>query len=140
MTSSRTAVQDFSTSNKLYVNAVVTFYTVLNGEKTAQLADVYSTLTGSQKLANPQTLDSYGKFKQPCYIEEAVIMTVTGLGNTPDHDTGVVGLPVIINGNGSPEGVVTAGIGSLYTRLDGGANTTLYVKESGTGSSGWVAK
>lgn len=41
---------------------------------------------------------------------------------------------------GSPEGVVSAGIGTLYRRLDGGAGTTLYVKESGTGSTGWVAK
>lgn len=24
--------------------------------------------------------------------------------------------------------------------IDGGANTTLYVKESGTGNTGWIAK
>jgi hypothetical protein len=40
----------------------------------------------------------------------------------------------------SPEGVVTALVGSLYTRTNGGAGTTLYVKESGTGNTGWVAK
>jgi hypothetical protein len=44
------------------------------------------------------------------------------------------------SGSGSPESVVTAPIGSLYTRTDGGASTTLYVKESGTGSTGWIAK
>lgn len=43
-------------------------------------------------------------------------------------------------GAGSPEGVVSAPIGTLYTRTDGSASTTLYVKESGTGSTGWVAK
>lgn len=43
-------------------------------------------------------------------------------------------------GTGSPEGVVTAGIGSTYRRLDGSTNTTLYTKESGTGNTGWVAK
>lgn len=43
-------------------------------------------------------------------------------------------------GAGSPEGAVTAPVGSLYTRTDGGANTTLYVKESGAGNTGWVAK
>ncbi|MGZ4617195.1 MAG: hypothetical protein ACXV3F_00395 [Frankiaceae bacterium] len=42
--------------------------------------------------------------------------------------------------SGAPEGVVTAPIGTLYRRTDGGAATTFYVKESGTGSSGWVAK
>lgn len=41
---------------------------------------------------------------------------------------------------GSPEGVVTAPVGAIRTRLDGGAGSTLYVKESGTGSTGWVAK
>lgn len=43
-------------------------------------------------------------------------------------------------GAGTPEGAVTAPIGSLFTRTDGGANTTLYVKESGAGNTGWVAK
>lgn len=46
----------------------------------------------------------------------------------------------IIPGTGSPEGVVTAGVGSLFLRTDGGAGTTLYVKQSGTGNTGWVAK
>lgn len=44
------------------------------------------------------------------------------------------------SGSGTPEGVVTAPVGSLYTRTDGGATTTLYVKESGAGNTGWVAK
>jgi hypothetical protein len=42
-------------------------------------------------------------------------------------------------GYGSPENVVTAGIGSTYRRIDGGASTSLYVKESGTGNTGWRA-
>ena len=45
-----------------------------------------------------------------------------------------------LTGSGSPEGVVTAPVGSMYTRSDGGTSTTLYVKESGTGNTGWVAK
>jgi hypothetical protein len=44
------------------------------------------------------------------------------------------------SGSGAPNGVVTASVGSLYTRTDGAAGTTLYVKESGTGNTGWVAK
>jgi hypothetical protein len=43
-------------------------------------------------------------------------------------------------GIGSPEGIISAPIGSLYTNLSGGTNTTLYVKVSGTDSTGWVAK
>lgn len=42
--------------------------------------------------------------------------------------------------SGSPEGVLSAPVGSMYSRTDGGTNTTLYVKESGTGNTGWVAK
>jgi len=46
----------------------------------------------------------------------------------------------LYSGTGSPESVVTAGVGSLYLRTDGGASTSLYVKESGTGNTGWVGK
>jgi hypothetical protein len=48
--------------------------------------------------------------------------------------------PLIKSGSGSPEGVVTAVIGSMYLRTDGGASTTLYIKTSGSGSTGWTAK
>jgi len=44
------------------------------------------------------------------------------------------------DGSGSPEGVITADIGSIYFRTDGGAGTSFYVKESGTGNTGWVGK
>lgn len=43
-------------------------------------------------------------------------------------------------GTGSPESAVTAAVGSMYLRTDGGAGTTLYIKESGSGNTGWVAK
>ena len=46
----------------------------------------------------------------------------------------------ILTGAGSPEGAASAPVGSLYLRNDGGANTSLYVKESGTGNTGWAAK
>lgn len=47
----------------------------------------------------------------------------------------------ILSGAGAPNGVVPANIGSMYLRTDGGAGTTLYVKESGNGTNtGWVGK
>jgi len=47
----------------------------------------------------------------------------------------------ITQGTGTPNGAVTASVGALFLRLDGGAATTLYVKESGTNTNtGWVAK
>ena len=50
------------------------------------------------------------------------------------------GNAAIITGNGSPEGVVVAPVGSLYLRKDGGAGTSLYVKETGAGNTGWAGK
>lgn len=47
--------------------------------------------------------------------------------------------PTWTSGSGSPEGSVTASVGSMYTRSDGGTGTTLYVKESGSGNTGWVS-
>ncbi len=44
----------------------------------------------------------------------------------------------LISGTGTPEGAVTASVGALYLRTDGGSGTTLYTKESGAGNTGWV--
>jgi parallel beta-helix repeat protein len=46
----------------------------------------------------------------------------------------------LFSGNGTPESKVTSGPGSVYLRLDGAAGSTFYVKESGTGATGWIAK
>ena len=46
----------------------------------------------------------------------------------------------LVTGSGSPEGVVTAPTGSMYLNTAGGASTTLYVKTSGSGNTGWTAK
>lgn len=43
------------------------------------------------------------------------------------------------SGTGSPEGVVTAAVGSMYRRIDGGSGTRIYWKNTGTGNTGWVA-
>jgi hypothetical protein len=54
--------------------------------------------------------------------------------------TGTKGYPQLYQGSGSPETVVSAVVGSTYLRTDGGAATSLYVKESGTGNTGWIGK
>ena len=46
----------------------------------------------------------------------------------------------ISSGSGSPEGVLTASPGAIYINTDGGTKTSMYVKESGTGNTGWVGK
>jgi hypothetical protein len=46
----------------------------------------------------------------------------------------------VYSGAGDPENVVTAPVGSLWLRTDGGAGSALYVKQSGAGFTGWAAK
>lgn len=58
-----------------------------------------------------------------------------GAGYGPDTDTD----RFLLWGTGTPEGSITANIGALYARLDGSTSTTLYIKQSGTGNTGWVA-
>lgn len=81
------------------------------------------------------------------YIPDAV-----GVGVTPSaykfevsgtaKISGVLtlGSITVTTGTGTPEGAVTAVVGSLFIRTDGGTTTTFYVKETGTGNTGWVAK
>ncbi len=63
-----------------------------------------------------------------------------------DSDLAVTSTGVLLGGvgiergTGTPNGAITAVPGSLYLNESGGAGTTLYVKESGTGNTGWVAK
>jgi hypothetical protein len=47
----------------------------------------------------------------------------------------------ISSGEGAPNGVRTGNPGDMYLRIDGGAGTSLYVKETGIGTNtGWVGK
>ena len=48
--------------------------------------------------------------------------------------------PAEIWGSDTPEGAITAPVGSIFHRTNGGAGTCLYVKETGTGNTGWAAK
>jgi hypothetical protein len=42
-------------------------------------------------------------------------------------------------GTGSPEGVITAAVGTEYRQTDGTTQTALWYKASGTGKTGWIA-
>lgn len=45
----------------------------------------------------------------------------------------------VYSGVGTPEASVAAGVGSLYMRTDGGSDTSVYRKESGSADTGWIA-
>jgi hypothetical protein len=47
---------------------------------------------------------------------------------------------VVLTGIGSPIGTIAAAVGSIYTRTDGGVDSTVYFKQSGgSTSAGWTA-
>lgn len=63
----------------------------------------------------------------------------TGITTFPNDLEIGSGGPTIGTCSGTPEGAEAADVGSIRQRTDGGAGTSLYVKESGTGNTGWVA-
>lgn len=66
-------------------------------------------------------------------------LVLSGLGGAGPFTSSLK--PCTFWGTGTPEGVLTAGVGALALRSDGGAGTCLYIKESGAGTTtGWVAK
>lgn len=61
-------------------------------------------------------------------LVKLVALLAGGIGPAP-------GLAALYSGVGSPEGVVTAATGSLYTQTDNGQ---LWNKVSGAGNTGWL--
>lgn len=60
---------------------------------------------------------------------------------TENVTTIIIGTVKISSGNGSPAGVVTGNPGDEYHNTAGGSLTTLWIKESGVGTTGgWVGK
>lgn len=88
---SRSALTDFDFGSAVYAGATVTAYTVDTfGNKTAFLATLYADLTSATLLENPQILDGFGQWVQPIYIDNSVVLAVTGAEGVPDHQTGVI--------------------------------------------------
>jgi hypothetical protein len=74
------------------------------------------------------------------YIAEGLGSNTATIGNSSVTVLYLAGAVGWFQGNGTPEGVVTAPVGSFYSRKDGGAGTSFYVKESGSGNTGWIGK
>lgn len=99
-------------ANPLYKGALVTFYTVAAGEKTSVKASLYAGSSGSATLANPQSLDSRGKLKQPVYHDVELVASIGGI-HVPSHDTGIVAPPPTFR---------VASTGEVQYSFDGGAS------------------
>ena len=105
----------FATSPDTYIVRISTNVLAMQNGTSAQEFRVYGTTTG----------DKFASLKH-----NGSDMSITESGSGVTWRTGT----------GTPEGNITAPVGSLYTRVDGGASTTLYIKESGSGNTGWIAK
>jgi hypothetical protein len=67
-------------------------------------------------------------------------LRVSGIGSLElGGDPTTAGNVTVYKGTGNPNGVVTALPGSIFLRTDGGAGASAYVKESGSGNTGWTA-
>ena len=126
-------------------NGAVNFFAVLtNGQTiiknriTGNNFTVIDPIGDSTLIDGTLRLSDYGSGNKSA---SALSKTTTGrVAVFASDGTFLDGGPRIFTGTGSPETVITAPVGSLYTNTTGGAGTTLYIKESGTGNTGWVAK
>lgn len=92
-----------------------------------------TTVLGANALSTADNQVSLG--------DSSVTNIRCGAGNASVTCASVkVGACTLYSGAGTPEAAVTAVVGSLFMRSDGGAGTSLYVKQSGSGNTGWVAK
>jgi hypothetical protein len=119
---------------------------------------VTHTGTGSDANASGLSIDCAGSGT----AAKGIFLDATGGGTTGDlvdlrnngnqlfkFQSVSLTRPVLVLGNGgpiitfhtaTPEGAITAPVGSICFNTGGGASTTLYVKTSGTGNTGWTAK
>lgn len=93
MSVTRLALANFMLANEIYRGCSVTVWKAdVNGIKTAVKATLYDSPTGTGTLANPQILDGEGKFKNPVYIADPVVLETAGL-HVATHTTGMISPP-----------------------------------------------
>jgi hypothetical protein len=105
-----------------------------------------------EKLLNPFPYALNLDYSNTAPVQRATVMG-NSLVTVPDLYGGLyggwpVGIPTLIGGNfsdrgvysgtGSPEGVVTEKVGAMFIRRDGTNGTLVYVKNTGTGNTGWA--
>jgi hypothetical protein len=68
--------------------------------------------------------------------------SITSGGKQPTYwiTEGNIYAPTKLKGTGSPEAGVTASVGTAYINTSGGVGTTLWIKETGSGNTGWASK
>ena len=144
-------------------NATSSAYPIITGLDSSGGIDTDSTTAygfaiGSQSSKYKRPIDTYDRFEIDHingrlnfgsgaaalnrYIRPVGTNTLE-LGSDTVTVTGSLGIggatTRAYSGTGSPEGAQTGAVGSIYLRTDGTPSGTLYVKESGTGNTGWRA-
>jgi len=90
MANVRTSLRECSTPQEIDAGATVSaFVPDVSGNPTATLATLYAAATGSETLANPQTLDGQGKWKQPVYHDQPIVLRISS-AFAPAYNTGVI--------------------------------------------------
>jgi hypothetical protein len=135
-----------NTFDGIYANAsypIITGCTIYSGNSGATDKTRYAINLGSSVINGAITGNNVvGVFGSPkINVGTTDSATLQNIANNVGYSSPVYsGTTPWISGAGSPEGVVTAIVGALYSRTDGSTSTTLYVKTSGTGNTGWTAK
>ena len=96
--------------------------------------------TGAADSSAGLVFDDTGRLRFRGLNGATLRTTMSSNGTTGFMHVATNGSSFIASGADSPEGVITAPVGSLWLRTNGGTGTTLYVKESGSGNTGWAAK
>jgi len=102
-------------------------------------SDGYLDISDGYVITGVNTGDTYVAIESGVIELRAAPFKIFVSSSGLRYDSAFTG-PLITWGSGSPEGVITAPIGSSYYNTAGGVSTTLYVKTSGAGNTGWTAK
>lgn len=123
---------------------------IMNGDATA-----YVALLVNQLLYSGSGPNGIGDISgNNSLMWQSGVVTLSGGGGSPatfttwdatgnatfNQTVKVQNAATIRSGANTPEGAVTGAVGDIFLRTNGGAGTTMYVKESGAGNTGWVAK
>lgn len=130
----------FFYGNKLEGVSAGNFMTlILNDNGFLKSTVIVERLNTYTTLSNPRFI-SDGVGATAVTLSDKVTTSSSGFTNLLRGTYNLNARQYILTGTGTPEAARTAPVGSLYLRTDGGASTTLYIKESGVGNTGWVAK
>jgi len=118
------------------------------GNEFSNINTIYSTIPTGQSIVLMDNSGQGYKFLPPnnafsITANPTITGALSATGSVITNNSFVLGSgfsAIWAFGAGTPNGVVSAPIGSIYSNTTGGAGTSFYVKESGTGNTGWVAK